>query len=53
MRKFDRYRPRDGGSRTGSAGPKIVHFDRVVWTTMPDSPTAAGALSSGEQDWWE
>ena len=51
--RFDRYRPRDSGPAIGSAGPKLVHYDRVVWTTIPDSSTAASALVSGEQDWWE
>jgi len=51
--KFDRYRPRDGGPAIGSAGPKVVHYDRVVWNTIPDASTAAGAMVSGEQDWWE
>ena len=51
--KFDRYAPRKDGPAIGSAGPKVVHYDRVVWTTIPDASTAAGALVSGEQDWWE
>jgi len=51
--KFDRYRPRDGGPAVGTAGPKVAHYDRVVWSTIPDSSTAAGALMTGEQDWWE
>ncbi len=51
--KFDRYVPRAGGTPDWTAGPKIVHYDRVEWTTIPDSATAAAALQSGEQDWWE
>jgi peptide/nickel transport system substrate-binding protein len=51
--RFDRYRPRDGGPALGTAGPKVAHYDRVVWTTIPDSSTAAGAVMAGEQDWWE
>jgi peptide/nickel transport system substrate-binding protein len=51
--KFDKYRPRDGGAPDWTAGPKVVHFDRVEWHTLPDASTAAGALQSGEQDWWE
>lgn len=35
------------------AGGKIVHFDRVEWTTIPDGATAAAALQRGEVDWWE
>ena len=53
-RKFEGYRPRDKGEGSGwTADPKIVHFDEVVWTTIPDSATAAAALQRGEQDWWE
>jgi peptide/nickel transport system substrate-binding protein len=51
--KFDRYVPRADGPAIGTAGPKVVHFDRVVWSTIPDSSTAAGALLNNEQDWWE
>ncbi len=51
--KFDKYVPRTDGSPTWTAGPKVVHFDRVVWTTMPDNSTKANALLSAEQDWWE
>ena len=39
--RFDRYRPREGGTPDWTAGPKIVHFDRVEWTTIPDASTAA------------
>ena len=49
----EKYVPRSGGAVTWTAGPKIVHFDRVEWTTMPDPGTAAAALQAGEQDWWE
>ena len=51
--KFDGYQPREGGTTDWYSGPKIVHFDRVVWTTMPDGATAAAALQNNEQDWWE
>jgi peptide/nickel transport system substrate-binding protein len=51
--RFDKYVPRPSGTPDRGAGPKIVHFDRVVWTTMPDSGTALVALQKGEQDWWE
>ena len=33
------------------AGGKVVHFDRVEWTTMPDPATASAALQRGEIDW--
>ncbi|MBN8873755.1 MAG: ABC transporter substrate-binding protein [Rhodospirillales bacterium] len=51
--KFDRYVPRPTGTPDRAAGPKIVHFERVVWTTMPDQGVALAALQTGEQDWWE
>ena len=46
------YLPRDG-KPSFNAGPKIVHFDRVVWNFVPDPGTAAAALQQGEVDWWE
>ena len=51
--RFDRYQPRTDGKSDWTAGPKIVHFDRIVWTTMPDAATGAAALRTGEQDWQE
>ena len=51
--KFDAYVPRPTGAPDRGAGPKVVHFDRVVWSTMPDQGTAFAALQKGEQDWWE
>jgi peptide/nickel transport system substrate-binding protein len=47
------YVPRAAGKPSFYAGPKIVHFDRVVWTFVPDPSTAAAALQRGEVDWWE
>ncbi len=47
------YVPRPGGAPDWLAGPKIVNFDRVEWTVMPDPATAAAALQNGEVDWWE
>jgi peptide/nickel transport system substrate-binding protein len=52
-RKFEDYRPRQEGTPSFTAGPRIAHFDRVEWRTIPDGATAAGALRSGEIDWWE
>ncbi|MGC2775745.1 MAG: ABC transporter substrate-binding protein, partial [Bradyrhizobium sp.] len=49
--KFERYQPRADGKPDWTAGPKIVHYDRVVWSTMPDAGTAAAALRTDEQDW--
>src|SRR5580698_7538684 len=37
--RFHKYKPRESGTPDWTAGPKIVHFDRVVWTTMPDDGT--------------
>jgi peptide/nickel transport system substrate-binding protein len=51
--RFDKYQPRQGGTPDWTAGPKVTHFDRVEWTTIPDAATAAAALHNGEQDWWE
>jgi peptide/nickel transport system substrate-binding protein len=47
------YVPRTDGPAVGTAGPKIANFERVEWHTIPDPATAAGALQSGEVDWWE
>ncbi|WP_421995858.1 ABC transporter substrate-binding protein [Roseococcus sp.] len=51
--RFDRYAPRETGTPDWTAGPKVTHFDRVEWTTLPDASTASAALMTGEQDWWE
>ena len=47
------YVPRDGGSPTFTAGPKVVHYDRVEWRVIPDAATAANAIMAGEIDWWQ
>ena len=36
-----------------ASGGKVVKVDRVEWIYIPDSATAAAALSAGEADWWE
>jgi peptide/nickel transport system substrate-binding protein len=51
--RFADYKPRESGLPEWTAGPKVAYFDRVVWTIIPDPSTAAAALQSGEQDWWE
>ena len=51
--RFDKYRPRENGVTSGTAGPKRVHFDRVEWNVIPDVATAAAAMQRGEADWWE
>ena len=50
--RFDRYVPCDG-TASSTAGPKIVHFERVEWRTIPDASTAAAAIQTGEIDAWE
>ncbi|MEN0074643.1 MAG: ABC transporter substrate-binding protein [Paracraurococcus sp.] len=50
--RHEGYVPRqEPPSRT--AGGKQAHFERIEWTIIPDSATAAAALQSGEIDWWE
>lgn len=51
--RFDRYKPRETGVTDWTAGPKIVHYERVEWTTMPDAATGTSAVQAGEQDWQE
>ena len=51
--RFAGYVPREGAETGGTAGPKVAHFDRVEWITMPDASTAAAALRTGEVHWWE
>ncbi|MBP0496346.1 ABC transporter substrate-binding protein [Pararoseomonas indoligenes] len=51
--KFERYVPRKDGTLSWTSGPKVVHYDRVEWRSIPDSGTATAALLSGEQDWQE
>ncbi|MEN0072830.1 MAG: ABC transporter substrate-binding protein [Paracraurococcus sp.] len=47
------YLPTPAGGSGLTAGPKLVHFDRVEWSIIPDAGTAAAALSAGEVDWLE
>ncbi|PHK95396.1 ABC transporter substrate-binding protein [Pseudoroseomonas rhizosphaerae] len=51
--RFERYVPRPDGTLSWTSGPKVVHYDRVEWVSIPDSGTATAALISGEQDWQE
>ena len=51
--RFEGYVPRSDGTPDMTAGPKVVNFDRVEWTTIPDPTTAAQALLNNEQDWWD
>jgi peptide/nickel transport system substrate-binding protein len=47
------YVPCPNGVASFTAGPKLVHVDRVEWTVIPDASTAAAAIQAGEMDWWE
>jgi peptide/nickel transport system substrate-binding protein len=49
--RFAAYQPRKSGTAQQTAGPKVAHFDRVEWTIMQDTATAAAALQRGEIDW--
>ena len=51
--KFAGYIPRPSGTPNWTSGPKIVNFDRVEWTVIPDPTTAAQALINNEHDWWD
>ena len=51
--KNEKYVPREDGTPSFTAGPKVVYIDRVVWNFIPDPGTAAAALTQGEIDWWE
>jgi peptide/nickel transport system substrate-binding protein len=50
--KFDRYKPRNEPA-SYTAGGHQVFVDRVEWKVIPDSATAANALTAGEVDWLE
>ena len=47
--KFDAYVPKPEGQPDFTSGPKIVHLDRVVWTTTPD-PSTASRGAAGRRD---
>lgn len=51
--RFADYVPRKDGPQEYTAGPKVVHVDRVEWSIIQDSATAAAALEQGEIDWWQ
>jgi peptide/nickel transport system substrate-binding protein len=50
--RFDGYKP-GPGKVDGIAGPRTPNVDRVEWTVISDSATAAAAMVNGEQDYWE
>ena len=47
------YVPTSVGTPSLTAGPKVVHFDRVEWHIITDASTSAAALQAGEIDWFE
>jgi peptide/nickel transport system substrate-binding protein len=49
--RFAGYVPRQDGKVEGTAGPKIVNFDRVEWLVIQDPTTQAAALQRNEIDW--
>lgn len=49
--RFAGYVPRKSGTPQMTAGPKIANFDRVEWSIIQDTATAAAALQRGEIDW--
>jgi peptide/nickel transport system substrate-binding protein len=51
--RFAGYQPIDSGTSDWTAGPKVVHFDRIEWNVIPDPSIALVALQNGEADWWE
>jgi peptide/nickel transport system substrate-binding protein len=50
--KSDNYVPREEAP-DGLAGGRVPRLDRVEWTIISDPATAASALMTGEQDYWE
>jgi peptide/nickel transport system substrate-binding protein len=50
--KWDRYVPRNEPI-SGLAGGRVPRLDRVEWTVISDPSTAASAMQTGEQDYWE
>ena len=45
--RFAGYVPRSSGVASGTAGPKVAHFDRIEWRIIPDEATVAGATADG------
>jgi peptide/nickel transport system substrate-binding protein len=45
--------PQPVGPTSFTAGPKLVHFDRVEWNIITDAATSAASLQTGEIDWYE
>ena len=51
--RYADYLPNPEGQPSFTAGPKVAHFDRVEWRIITDAATSAGALQTGEIDWFE
>lgn len=51
--RFPGYSPTPVRASGLTAGPKLAHFDRIEWKTIPDAATAAAAMQAGEIDWYE
>ncbi len=51
--RHEGYVPRPSGVASFTAGPKVAHFARVEWHTMPEPEGALAALRDGRVDWWE
>lgn len=49
--RFADYVPRKDGVPQFTSGPKVVNMDRIEWSIIQDSATAAAALERGEIDW--
>ncbi|WP_207539803.1 ABC transporter substrate-binding protein [Sabulicella rubraurantiaca] len=47
------YVPNPNGTSSFTAGPKRPQFERIEWHIIVDASTAAGALQTGEIDWYE
>jgi peptide/nickel transport system substrate-binding protein len=50
--RFDKYVPRQEPASYTAGGHKVL-LDRVEWRVIPDSATAANAITAGEVDWLE
>lgn len=50
--RFDGYVPRQEPP-SSIAGGRVPRVARIEWTVIPDAATAAAAMLSGEQDYWE
>jgi peptide/nickel transport system substrate-binding protein len=50
--KFDGYVPRSEPP-SALAGGHVAKLDRIEWSFINDVATAAAAMQSGEQDYWE